>query len=142
MISGHARAHLDVAIEADPLRDAERRRLSDIVQQSAHRERNGGIAKMFQHHQRVDPDVAFGMILGGLLDALHSRHLGKDLLQQAGLVQQLKAAARRAFRQDAAQLLAYAFGRDRPDERVQASHSRKRGRFDTKAEPRGETDRA
>ncbi len=67
----HTHAHLDVAIEADAVgRDAEGRRLADIVQQRP----PGQCARtsrrqFFQQQQGVNPDIALGMKLRRLLDA-------------------------------------------------------------------------
>ena len=86
------------------------RRLADVVQQRAQGQRRRGRSQPLEHQQRVDPDVAFGMELGRLLDALHGGDLGQDVGQQAGLVQQFEAAARAAFGQDADQFVADALG--------------------------------
>ena len=84
----HFGAHFYVAIEADAAFGAvgrrERRRLAHIVQKSAPSQsgRNTG-GKHFQHHQRVNPDVAFGMPLRFLLAADERNHLGQHLLDDA-----------------------------------------------------------
>jgi hypothetical protein len=99
-----------VAVETDAVgRDTKRRRLADIMQQRAQRERwrNSG-GELLEQHERVDPNVALGMELGRLLHALHPWDLGQDLRQQARLIKQLEGAAGAAFRQHLEQLLSNA----------------------------------
>ena len=54
--------------------------------------------ELFEHHARVDPDVAFGMKLRRLRDALHARDFGQQDREQAGLVEQLEGRAARRLR--------------------------------------------
>ena len=102
----HLDALLHVAVEPDALGDAKSRRLADIVQQRAQRQRRARIPQLFKQQQRVDPHVPFGVIFRWLRHSLHGRHLGQDVGKQSGLIQQLEAAARPAFRQNADQLVA------------------------------------
>ena len=71
-----------------------------------------GRVELFQQQQRVHPHVALGVVLGRLLHALHGGHFGQEVVQQAGRIQQLEAAPRAAFGQDADQLVANALGGD------------------------------
>ena len=88
----HANANFDVAIEADTVAGfrggAERGRFADIVQEHApgecHRATRGDSV---EHQASVDPNVAFRVILGRLLDAFHRGNLGQDLLEKPGLVE-------------------------------------------------------
>ena len=72
----------------------------------------GGAARrqFFQHHPRVNPNVAFGMKLRRLLDALHSRDVRQHRGEQSGFIQQLEAAPRGAFGQQLGQFVANALG--------------------------------
>ena len=45
----------------------------------------------------MDPDVAFGVELWRLLDAVHAYGFGEDLLKEAGGVEELEGAAGLAF---------------------------------------------
>ncbi len=68
-------------------------RLGDVVQQGAEGERLGRPVELLEQEQRVPEDVALGVKVRGLLDAFQRRDLRQDLRQQAGLVEQLEAAA-------------------------------------------------
>ena len=57
-------------------------------------------------------DVALGMVVGRLLDALHRGDLRQHVDEQAGLVEQLEAAPRGAFGEDAHDLVADALPGD------------------------------
>ena len=106
-----AGAGLGMAVEADAIagpggvRRLEGRGLADIVEQHAPGE-GGGCAggKVIEQHEGVDPDVALGVELRGLLDAVHAGDFGQDLLEQPGLVEELKGAAGMAFSEHARQL--------------------------------------
>ena len=77
-----------------------------------------------------------------LLDALHGRHLGQEIGQHAARIQQLEAAARAAFGQDAHQLVANPLGRYLEDQRMVAPDGFERGGLDLEPQARGETDGA
>ena len=73
-----------------------------------------------------------------LLHALHGRHFGQDLGQQAALIEQFESAARAAFGEDARQLVAHPLGGHRADQRVIALDGRECRRLDGKSQARGE----
>lgn len=90
---GHFGAEFGVAVEADALGLPERRGLGDIVEEDAPSERRGGFPHRFQHKESMGPDVAFGVELGGLLDALHGLHLGQDVGEEEKGIEEFEAAA-------------------------------------------------
>ena len=71
-------------------------RLGDVVQQRAERQRLARAVELLEQAERVHEDVALGMVVGRLLDALQRRDLRQDRRQQAGCVEQLEAAPRAA----------------------------------------------
>ena len=98
----------------------------------------------FSSSSRVcDPDVAFGMVFGRLLDAFHGGHFGQHDGQQAALVQQFEAAAGAAFGEDA-RPARRGRARRRPCamSAVAARMAVEGGGFDRETEPRGEADGA
>ena len=139
----HARADLDVLVEPDaavgPGGRREGGRLADVVQQDAPGQswRAAG-GKAFEHHERVNPDVSFGMKLRRLLDALHPRDFGQKLGQQPRFVEQLEAAARGAFGEQLGEFVAQALGGNLVDFRRELDDRAEGARFDRVAEPRGE----
>ena len=83
----------------------------------------------------MHPHVAFGVILGRLLDPLHRSYFGQDNVEQSGFVQQFEAAARAAFREDANQFVADAFGGNGGHQFAQIPDRPHRLRFYCEAEP-------
>ena len=140
----HGDADFHVIVEADAVRrHAKRRRLADIVQQRAPAERRRRVGRQhFQQQQRVHPDVALGMELRRLLDALHLLDFRQDFVQQAGFVQQLEGAARVAFGEHLGELVADAFAADLRDLRRQLLDGAHGVRVDLVAEAGGEAHRA
>ena len=67
--------------------------------------------KVCQQHQRVDPDIALGMILRRLFDALHAHKFRQHLGQQAAGVEKLEAAPRSTFSEDEGEFFADALRR-------------------------------
>jgi hypothetical protein len=84
----------------------------------------------FDHQQRVRPDVAFGVVLRRLLDALHFGNLGQNLRQQSALVEQLEAAPRAPAGEDAQQFVAYPLRADRRNCAAQTANGGERQRLD------------
>ena len=85
-------ADVDVTIESDTVAGirggTERGWFADIVQEHAPSECHGAArGDSVQHQASVDPNVAFRVILGRLLDAFHRGNLGQDLLEKPGLVE-------------------------------------------------------
>ena len=80
---------------------------------------SGGQAR--QQQQGVHEDVALGMKLRGLLDALHARDLRQQFAQQAAFVQQQEGAARLSFGQHLGQLVANPLAGDLVDLRREAA---------------------
>src|SRR5436305_73720 len=107
---GHFCANLSMAVKADAVRrNAKCRRLADVMQQRAKSQSFGTAGRQtFQQHERVDPDIAFRMILRRLGDTLHLFDFRQHLLQQFGLVQQLKGTTRMAFRKHFQDFIAHA----------------------------------
>ena len=139
----HFRAHIGVAIEANPIEAFESGRLADIVQQSApgERGRTPGV-ETFQEHAGVDPNVALGMKLRRLLDALHLFDLRQDLVEQARVVEKFESETRFALRKHLGKLVADAFAADLVDLwRECADRSESLG-LNLIAKARGEANRA
>ena len=90
--------------------------------------------KVCKQHQRVDPDIALGMILRRLFDALHSLKFRQYLGQQAAGVEKLEATPRRAFSEDAGEFFADALRRYLGYGRCLLAYRRKRSGFDFKAQ--------
>ena len=87
--------------------------LADVVEEHAPGERGGGGGgQVIEEHEGVDPNVALGVVLGGLLDALHAGELGEDLGEEPGGVEELEGAARVAFGEHAGEFFANALLRD------------------------------
>ncbi len=124
---------------ADAVGYGKGRRLADIVKQDAHGQRRCGVIETVEHHECVGPDVALGMKLRWLLDALHGRDFGQDLLKQTTRIEQLEARACAAFRQDTDQFVTYTFRRYPEYEGREASHGGEGFALDVEAEPRGES---
>ena len=78
----------------------ERRGLADIVEKDAPGESwRSSFGEPFEHHPRVNPHVAFRMILRRLRNAFHGGNLWQDLAQEARFFEQFEATARCAFGQ-------------------------------------------
>jgi len=56
--------------------------------------------QLLDHHQRVNPDVAFGMKLRRLFDAFHARNFRQGFRGAVGFVEKLETAASEAFCED------------------------------------------
>src|SRR5262249_57982803 len=68
---------------------AKSRRFAYVMQQCAKSESRRGMGRQaFEQHQRVHPDVAFGMKLRRLLDAPHPPDLGQHLPKPSRLVEE------------------------------------------------------
>ena len=133
-----------VAVERDALVPPGRRdRLADVVEEEAERERLGGAGtKLLDREERVAEDVAFGMIVGRLLDAPHARHLGEDRREQPRFGEQLEAASRRPFGEDLHDLVADALGGHVGDGGRRGADRVQRRGLDREAEAGGEADGA
>ena len=120
------------------------RRLAEVV---AHRAQHHGrqpraieigvpLARLVDHHQRVDPDVAFGMPLGILRAVVERLHLRKDLLDHAELARE-REPDRRPLRlqQQLLELAPDALGRQIVERNRRAE--RRGGGIDGELEPRG-----
>ncbi len=88
---GHLHADFRMAIETDAVpgggRRAKRGGFADIVQEYAPGECRGDSGGQAREHQAgMNPDVALGMILGGLRDTFHGGDFGQELQEQAGIV--------------------------------------------------------
>ena len=98
---GDADADFDVAVEADAIVRvvgvgwAEGGGLADVVKERSPGE--GGEAsgrEFFEEEHGVDPDVAFGVELGRLLDAVHALLAsGRTCCEEAGGVEEFEGAA-------------------------------------------------
>ena len=95
--------------------------------------------QLLDHHQRVDPDIAFGMKLRRLLDAFHARDFRQDLGEQFGFVEKLEAAASGAFGEHFGQLIANAFGGNLENFGREFRDRDERAAFDGIAETRGKS---
>ena len=62
----------------------ETRRFADVVEQATVGQRLRRRLQVAQEQHRVREHIAFGVIVGTLLDALHGRDFGHDLRKQAG----------------------------------------------------------
>jgi len=112
------------------------------MQQRAQSQRGRGALELFEQQQRVGPDVAFGMELGRLGDALHGGDFRQQIAQQARGVQHFEAAPRSAFGEDADQFVAHALGGNAQDGGMLAPERRERGRLDFEPQARGEANGA
>ena len=115
---GDADADFDVAVEADARRGTGAVQmigggLADVVQKRAPGEggRADGLEFLEEEHG-VDPDVAFGVPVGGLLDAVHGDGFGEDFGEQAEFVEKLKGSTRVTFGEHAGEFVAHALGAD------------------------------
>jgi hypothetical protein len=90
----------------------------------------------------MDPDVAFGMELGGLFDAVHLDSLGEDDLKETGGVEEFQGAARSAFAEHAGEFFADALATDGCDTGGVSLDGAEGLGFDGEAEAGGEADRA
>jgi len=143
---GHFHAHLDVAIEADAVSRGGGRakcgRLADVVKENTPGQRGRGSGGEVREHQAgVNPNVALRMILGRLRYTFHSGDFRQELLEKAGIVQKLKAAACGAFREELGQFFTDAFGGDDVNFWGQLLNGREGGRFDGIVEASGKTNR-
>ncbi len=88
----------------------------------------------------MDPDVAFGVELGRLLDAVHACGFGEDVLEEAGGVEQLEGAAGVAFGEHEGEFVADALEADLVDLRGGVTDSCDGAGLDGEVEAGGETD--
>ncbi len=138
----HFYAGLDVAIEADAVRPAERGRFSDIVEQSGPCKLDRGRTKVFEQQKGVDPDIAFGVEFGRLRNALKGGDLRQNFGEEAGGVKELEASAGAAFGQDAGEFAADALGRNAVDAGTERPNCLECGGIETEGEAGGEADGA
>ena len=74
--------------------------LGDVVEKNSPGEGFRWLIEAFEHKQRVGPNVALGVELLRLLDALHRFYLGEDLFEEVELVEEFEAAAGVGFSED------------------------------------------
>ena len=98
--------------------------------------------ELLEKQECVNPDVALGMILRRLIDAFQARNLRQNVLQQTGLIQQLKCETGVAFGEHSGELVADAFAADGLDSGRQCAHRRFGCRIERKVEAGSEADRA
>jgi len=122
--------------------DAGRGPLAHVVHEHAEREFQVGLLDLRQHEPDMLVDVAFGMELRRLLDAVHGRDIGQHLSEQTAAVEQVEPDLRLVGRQDQVQLVADALGADRADRFRRRADRFPGRRFDPEVEPRGEADGA
>src|SRR5579864_588446 len=136
---GHLSADFSMAVKADAVwRNAKRGLLTNVMQQGAQGQSFGTAGgQAIQKHERVDPDVAFRVILRRLRDALHLFDFRQHLLQKIGLVQQLKGAARTAFSKHFQDLVAHALMANLMDLRGEFTDGGEGLRFNRVAEAGG-----
>ena len=73
--------------------------LADVVEQRSPGERGGCAGReLFEQQHGVGPDVAFGMELGRLLDAVHADCFGQDVREQAELRRAARSRGGRGLR--------------------------------------------
>ena len=140
-LGGNGRADLHVAVKTNAVGSAaECCRLARIMQQRSpgERGRNSG-GKAFQQQKGVSKDIAFGVVLRRLLDALHASDLRQHLGQQAERVEQLEGAAGAALGQHLGQLVAHALLAHLVNLRGVGADGRGRVLFDLVSEARGKT---
>ena len=118
----HLGAALGVAVERDALALARRRSrgLATSCSRAPSASVSLGRPQLVDQQQRVRPDVALGMVVRRLRDALHREHLGQHVREQARRVEQLEAAPRGALGEDADDLVADALPGDAVDLRRRA----------------------
>ena len=102
----------------------------------------GGLGEVFEEEEGVGPDVAFGVVLGGLGDAFEAGDLGEDVGEEAEGVEELEAAAGAAFGEDAGELVADALGGDYGDVGGMALDGAGGAGLDREVETSGEADGA
>ena len=90
----------------------------------------------------MDPDVAFGVKLRGLLDTLHAFDFGEEFVEEAGFMEEFEAAAGSAFGEDAGEFVALAFGGDGVDLRGEFADGVEGVRFNGEVKAGGEADGA
>src|SRR4029077_15074545 len=117
-------------------------RLPDIVQQrSPCQGRRTGVRQLLKQQQGVHKNVALGMELRRLLDALHRGNLRQDFAEEASLVEQEKGLAGVALGKHFGQFVANSFTRDLMNSAGQLRDRGKRFRLDGVSEARGKTHR-
>lgn len=139
---GHARAEFGVAVEADAVRRFDCRGLADVVEEDAEGEFDRRLVEPLEHEQGVGPDVAFGMELGRLGDALHGFDFGEDGFEEVQFVEEFEASAGVGFGEDASQFVAGSFGGDGGDFETVGADGFGGFRFDIEGETGGEADGA
>ncbi len=144
-----ADAYFDVAVEADTVLivagvgGAIGGGLADVVKECAPGEGGGGVGrKLLEQEHGVDPDVALGMVLGGLLDAVHPDGLREDLGEQAGYIEEFEGMAGVAFREHPGEFVADALVADLGDVAGLLLDGGKGAWLDLEPQAGGETDRA
>ena len=139
---GHAGSYAFVAVEADAVGFRERWGLADVVEQDAPGLRDRRLVEALHHHQCVGPDVAFGVEVRGLADALECFYFGEDLFEEVELVEEFEASAGMGFGEDTGDFVADAFGGDGLDLGAVGADGVGGGGFDFEFEAGGETDRS
>jgi hypothetical protein len=138
-------ADLDVAIEADAIRRFVRkgRGLADVVQERSPGERGGRAGwELFEKQEGMNPDVAFGVVLGRLGHVVQLRDFGQDLLEEAGAVEEFEGAAGVAFREHTGEFVADAFAADLIDGVSELADGALGFGIDGEVEARGKADGA
>ena len=103
---GHPRADFVVIVESDTVFEGLCGWLSDIVQEGPEGECGGDVLGEFiEHEEGVYEDVAFGMKLGGLLDAFQGVNFRENVFEQSGITEQFETASCAAFGEDQYQLV-------------------------------------
>src|ERR1700686_1608337 len=112
--TGHLHADIHMIVEANTIRrHAERRRLADIMQESAPRQRRRTrVLQFLEQQQSVYKHVAFGMKLRWLPYSLHRGDLRQDFAKQTGFVEQKKGLTGVAFGKHLGQFVANPFTRN------------------------------
>ena len=99
-LAGHFGAQVGVAVESDAVCVLVGFGLGNVVEKNSPDEGFCWLVEAFEHKQRVGPNVALGVELFRLLDALHRFYLGEDLFEEAELVEEFDAAAGVGFGED------------------------------------------
>ena len=141
---GHVGANALVLVETDAagfigLRG---RLLADVVEKNAERELEVRLLNLRQHQPRMLENIALGMVLRRLLDAVQRGDVGQHLREQPALVEQVESLLRLGHGEDAVQLVADALGAHGADHFRAGANRLPRLRLDLEIEPRREPDRA
>lgn len=141
-VAGERGADAVVAGEADAVLKGLRGGLADVVEEGGEGEFERWGFEALEEAEGVDPDIAFGVELGRLADALHPGDLGEDFGEQAGFVEEFEAAAGMAFGEEAGEFVADALGGDAGDGGGEGADGREGIGVDVEGEAGGEADGA